>query len=324
MLAVILAAGLGTRLGRLTADRSKAMMPIVGKPTITRVMDMLAAEGAERFIVVAHPRDRQLVEALEHSSRAARVRLAYQERRLGMVDALESAAPLIREDNTQEFLLASCDNFYPRGHIARLIAHRRSRGLDAVLTVKWGSREEATSSAVIVMRDELVQDIIEKPLPEQIPSHEKDSEALTAPSLYSLSHRILDYLPKVKLSSRGEREFPSACRLLIADGGKVGTQVVEERMTLTHPNDLLAINRHFLQTTLGRAVIRADIPADVSVVAPALIEAGAQVGHGCEIGPEAYLETGSRVHEGTIIRRTIVLRDASVGPHQLIDESVIA
>jgi len=324
MLAVILAAGRGTRLGSLTADRSKAMMPIAGKSMIVRVLDMLAAGGAERFIVVAHPTDRELIEKLEQLSRSASIRLAYQEQRLGMADAVESAAPLIRAVGAREFLLASCDNLYPQGYVARLIAHRRRFGLDAALTLNWTSHQEAVSSAVIVMRNGLVREIIEKPRPQQIPSYEKDSKALTAPSLYALSHTVLDYLPEVTLSSRGEREFPDALCLLIADGGKVGGVVLEERMTLTRPEDLLAINRHFLQTAPDRALVEANIPTDVRLVPPVLIEAGAQVGPKCEIGPEVYLEAGSSVQREAVVRRAVVLRGGSVGASQSIDGSVIA
>jgi len=323
MLAVILAAGQGTRLGTLTARRSKAMMPIVGKSMIARVIDMLAVEGAEQFIVVVHPTDQELIDELEQSPRAGRIRLAYQEERLGTADAVESATPQIQADGAREFLLASCDNLYPQGHVSRLITHRRRFGLDAALTLNWASHQEAMSSAVVVMRKGLVQDIIEKPRHQQIPSHGRGSRALTAPSLYVLSKRILDCLPKVRLSSRREREFPDALRLLIADGGTVGGQIVETRMTLTRREDLLAINRHFLKTTLDRAAIEADIPADVSVVPPVLIEGGAQVGPKCKIGPEVYLETDSRIHREAVIRRAVVLRGASVEANQFIEESVI-
>jgi bifunctional UDP-N-acetylglucosamine pyrophosphorylase/glucosamine-1-phosphate N-acetyltransferase len=324
MLAVILAAGQGTRLGILTARRSKAMMPIAGKSMIVRVMDMLAAEGAERFIVVVHPTDQELIDELEQSSRSTRTRLAYQDQRLGMADAVESAASLIREDEDREFLLASCDNLYPQGHVDRLITHHRSCRLDAALTLKWASKQEALSSALVVIRDGLVQDIIEKPSPEQIPAYHGAKKALTAPSLYVLSHCILDYLPRVKASSRREHEFPDALRLLIADGGKVGGQVVEERMTLTRREDLLTINRHFLQSTPGLAVIDADTPPSVKVVPPVLVEASAKIGPGCEIGPEVYLEAGATVREEAVVRRAVVLRGASVAVNQFVDESVIA
>jgi NDP-sugar pyrophosphorylase family protein len=324
MLAVVLAAGGGTRLGPLTAARSKAMMPIAGKPMIMRVLDMLAAEGVKRFVVVVHLTDRELVEELRQSSRASAVRLAYQDERQGMADAVECAAPLIQEEDTGEFLLAACDSLYPEGHVGRLITQRRTYALDAVLTLMWASRQEAISSAVVTMQDELVTNIIEKPHPEQIPSGDGDSGALSAPSLYALTDRILDYLPQVGLSPRQEREFPDALRLLIADGGEVGGRVVSSRTTVTQPEDLLVINRHFLRGDRCSAVVETDIPSNVIIVPPVRIEAGARVGPGCEIGPEAYLETGCTVREGTTIRRAVILRGASVEANQLIDESVIA
>ena len=57
MQAVILAAGRGTRLKELTSSRSKAMMPIAGKPMIARVIEMLIRGGLSEFIIVAHPED---------------------------------------------------------------------------------------------------------------------------------------------------------------------------------------------------------------------------------------------------------------------------
>lgn len=323
MLAVVLAAGRGTRLAPLTADRSKAMMPIAGKPMIERVLEMLARGGARRFIIVVHPGDLDLLEGLTRGPWAPRMRLAYQERRLGMVDALRTAVPLIREEEVPDFLLASCDGLYPDGHVASLIDHHRRAQLDATLTLMWTSPDEAASSAVVIERDGLIQDIIEKPSAGEIPQRE-GGNALTAPSLYSLSLQIVRYLARVNPSARGEYEFPDALRLLIDDGGAVGGVHVEERMTLTEPDDLLAINCHFLHHDPGSAVIEAQIPADVTIVPPVRIENGVRLGSRCEIGPEVYLESGSSVRERAIVRRAIVLQDGVVKEGQFVDRRVIS
>ena len=45
MQGVILAAGKGSRLQPITLKRSKAMVPILGKPIVERVMEDLAANG---------------------------------------------------------------------------------------------------------------------------------------------------------------------------------------------------------------------------------------------------------------------------------------
>ncbi|MFO7743200.1 MAG: NDP-sugar synthase [Anaerolineae bacterium] len=324
MLAVVLAAGRGMRLGRLTDDRPKALMPIAGKPMIARVLDMLEAEGVDRFIVVVHPEDKELLEELTRSSRKTRIWQAYQAERRGMADAVGCAAPLVQRTGAAEFLLASCDNLYPPRHPSNLIVRRREERLDAALTLMWTSQQEVASSAGVVVEDGLVTDIAEKPAANQIPSYGGHLRALSAPSLYALTPLILDYVPRVPLSRRNEREFPHALRLLIADGGRVGGQLVKDRMTLTHPRDLLDINRHFLRAAPEAAVIRPQIPPDATVVPPVRIEAGAQVGARCRIGPEVYLETGCSVQRGAVVRRAVVLRGASVKAQQVVDGSVIA
>lgn len=323
MLAVVLAAGRGTRLGPLTIDRSKAMMPVAGQPMINCVLGMLAEGGVENVIVVAHPRDRKLAQHLVRSSWATNVHLAFQEQRLGMAHALECASPLVKEMEAPGFILASCDSLYPEGHVARLIACRRERELDAALTLMWTPREKAVSSAVVVREDGLVVDIIEKPDLTEIPAYDRREEALSAPSLYALSSHVLDYVPHVTRSPRGEREFPDVLRLLIADGGKVGGQTIGSRMTLTTPQDLLALNRHVLRSQPACATVEAEMPADVTIVSPVRIEVEVSVASGCQVGPETYLESGCRIGRKAVVRRSVVTRGGSVKPNRIVEESVI-
>ena len=51
MEAMILAAGLGTRLGPLTDAGPKALVAVRGRPLLAHVMDRLAHAGASRLIV---------------------------------------------------------------------------------------------------------------------------------------------------------------------------------------------------------------------------------------------------------------------------------
>ncbi len=52
--AILLAAGLGTRLRPLTLSRPKPLVPVAGVPLIERVIAGFAAEGVTRFAVNAH------------------------------------------------------------------------------------------------------------------------------------------------------------------------------------------------------------------------------------------------------------------------------
>lgn len=316
MLAVVLAAGSGSRLRPLTDTRSKPMLPIAGKPMVERVMERLADEGAETFVVVVHPEDEALLDQLRQPEWRDRVQLTTQESRTGMADAVACAAPLVRREGVEEFLLASCDNVFSKGHIAALAAYRRAHDLDTALTLMRVGPDEVSSLAVVEMEGERITNIIEKPSPEEAPSD------LGSVALYALTPSILDHLDRVPVSQRGEREFPDAVRLLIQEGGRVGGLVTEHRMTLTRPRDLLALNRHFLDESSG-TVVETDLPSDTAVVAPARIERGACVEPGCRIGPQVYLEAGCRVGTGASLERTVVLRGAAVAAGADIQDSII-
>jgi len=74
--AVILAAGLGTRLKWLTRNRPKALMPVAGEPAIVHVIRALAAQGVRDIAVNVHHHADGLMQALGDGSRYG-VRLYY-------------------------------------------------------------------------------------------------------------------------------------------------------------------------------------------------------------------------------------------------------
>jgi len=291
---------------------------------VGRVLTMLVEGGVDRAVVVVHPDDRELINYLRQPPQAARIRLAYQKQRLGMAHAVACASPVIRQLDVLDFVLASCDNLYPEGHVAALVKHRREQKLDAALTFLEASREETAASATPDLHEGLVTRIIEKPAPAEMPSYGNEGSALSVPSLYALSVGILDYVDRVKPSDRGELEFADALNLFIADGGRVSGCQVSSRMTLTRPRDLVEINRRFLRREPGCAALEGEVAADVTIVPPVRIDAGASVGSGCRIGPEAYLEHGCRVDRNAVVRRAVVLRDGSVGAGELVEESVVS
>jgi mannose-1-phosphate guanylyltransferase len=65
MKALILAAGLGTRLKILTAKKPKALMPILNRPIIARTIDYLKSHGVDHIAVNAHHHYLQVIDYLK-------------------------------------------------------------------------------------------------------------------------------------------------------------------------------------------------------------------------------------------------------------------
>ena len=136
MQAVVLAAGRGTRLGRLTIQRSKAMLPVAGEPLVGRVLERLRVTGLQRFVIVGGPDDEELVQYCRDQQSGSLSHVVQTERR-GMAHALACAAPLI----DSSFVLAACDNLVASDFVAEMIACLENTGADGVLALQRMSPE---------------------------------------------------------------------------------------------------------------------------------------------------------------------------------------
>jgi NDP-sugar pyrophosphorylase family protein len=294
--AVILAAGRGTRLGLLTKDRPKSMLPVLGKPIMVRIMDRLREVGIRRFVVVIGENEGGAAAYINSSWYPdTETRFAIQAVPTGTVDALLLAASHL----DGPFLLTAVDNLTSVEHIQNLIGcFNHSSDQVAALSLLPATPDQIRASSDAVIEDDRIVAIEEKP------EHPRGSYA--AIMLYAFAPRFLDYLPSVGVSPRGEREIVSAIQASITAGQRVGYAITDWRLHLTRELDLLAINRQFLQE--GRdAHILCDIPGSVQIIPPVRIDPKVSVGRDARIGPNVYLESGATVGQGAVLEDTVVL-----------------
>lgn len=69
MKAMILAAGLGTRMGELTKDKPKALVPVNGVPMLGMLIERLKKQGIHKFMVNVHHFGQQVIDFIENSNR---------------------------------------------------------------------------------------------------------------------------------------------------------------------------------------------------------------------------------------------------------------
>jgi NDP-sugar pyrophosphorylase family protein len=316
MQGVILAAGKGSRLQHITLRRSKAMLPIVGRPMVERVMLDMVANGVQDFILVVSPDDRYITHYFRRESGIkAEVRFVYQPQRLGMANALACAAPLVTDD----FILSACDNLVSEEHVGRMIdAWQWPAKPNALLTLMPVEPDRSGSVGIVEMDGPWIKRIVEKPKPEESPSN------ISSLPLYCFSPRILDYLPEVPRSPRGEYELQDAIQMLIERDGRVGGVMCKRRMTLTNAADLLAINRHYLMRADRPQLAPQTVGSNTQLVTPLRVETGTIIGANCVIGPNAYIERDCRIGDNVTIRNAVVLRESVVADGTTVVDQVVS
>ena len=317
MQSIILAAGKGSRLHPITVNRSKAMLPILGKPIVARVMETLVENGLRDFILVVSPDDREIVNYFEHECTLdVRTQFVVQPERRGMADALSRVAEYVRED----FLLTACDNLVSGKDIGQMLTLWHSTpGINGILALMEVSPEKIKSMGIVELDGEWVRHIIEKPDPSQVTGN------IASMPLYIFSRHILDYLKEVPLSQRGEYELQDAIQMLIERDGGVRGYHAAGRLTLTSPADLLALNCHYLVN--GNANHH-DTPRSVGVntklIPPLHIEAGVVIGADCEIGPNVYIERGCQIGDGATVRESVLLRGTILPADVQVEGKVVS
>lgn len=118
MQCVILAAGRGTRMGRLTDNRPKPLLAVAGKDLIERKLEVLPPEIDEVIVIVGYLRE--MIESRFGERFAGKaMRYAAQENIVGgTADALWKAKEMLRD----RFLILNGDDLYAAEDLAAMIA----------------------------------------------------------------------------------------------------------------------------------------------------------------------------------------------------------
>lgn len=110
--AMVLAAGLGTRMRPLTDDRPKAMVPVLGRPLVDWALDRLAEGGVARAVVNAHHFADTLAGHLATRRAAPEIVLARETELLETGGGTRAALPLL---GTAPFAIVNADALWLDG-----------------------------------------------------------------------------------------------------------------------------------------------------------------------------------------------------------------
>jgi len=145
MRALLLAAGLGTRLDPLTRYLPKCLMPIRGRPLLDLWLEKLSRLGVEEFIVNTHHHAEMVAEYVRRSRFAEQVRLAHEPTLLGTSGTIrEHAAFLAMGDSLVLHADNLCDD-----DLTGLVEAHLSRPADCVMTMLTFRTMEPSSCGIV-------------------------------------------------------------------------------------------------------------------------------------------------------------------------------
>lgn len=237
MQAVVLAAGKGTRLRPLTADKPKAMVEVNGKPLLTHCFDKLLELGAEELIVVVGYERESIIDHFDDSYRDTPITYTVQEEQKGLAHALLTTEEHVSDD----FMLMLGDNIFQANLQDVLRRHREDRA-DAAFLVEAVPWEEASRYGVCDTNDygEIVE-VIEKP--EDPPTN------LVMTGFYTFTPAIFHACQLIQPSDRGEYEISDAIDLLIQSGRTIDAIGLDGwRIDIGYPEDREEAEQRLQQT----------------------------------------------------------------------------
>jgi NDP-sugar pyrophosphorylase family protein len=129
MRALILAAGLGTRLYPLTLARAKAAAPVDGEPLVRRTARWLAGQGFRDLVINLHHRPETITAVLgDGGDLGVRIRYSWESPVLGSAGGPRHALPLLLDRSAERTCVVVNGDTLTSGDLAAMIDHHRRAG----------------------------------------------------------------------------------------------------------------------------------------------------------------------------------------------------
>jgi len=210
MQAVILAAGLGTRLRSVIGDEiPKVMTRYNNKPLLQYTIEILKKHGVKDIVMVVHHKKEQIMDFFKDGkSLGLNINYVFQENpKGGTADAVRYAKGKINGD---KFLLVYGDNIFEQSFIGKILEMKSTH--NGIIAVK--KMEDVSKYGVVEVNGDSVIGIVEKP--------EVAVSNLVLAGLFILPNEIFDFIEKIKPSKRNEYELTDAIQLLIKNNYNLG------------------------------------------------------------------------------------------------------
>jgi mannose-1-phosphate guanylyltransferase len=311
MRAMVLAAGLGTRLRPLTYEITKPMVPVLDRPVMEHILDLLDRHSFGPVIANLHYFPDTIREHF-----GERLEYRYEPELLGTAGGVRGCADFFGDDS---FVVISGDALTDIDLGALAARHRETGGI-ATLSVKQvpDTRE---FGVVLHDRDGRITGFQEKPSPEEALSD------LGNCGIYMFRPEIFDYFPERPFVDWAQDVFPV---LLEND---VPFHIHEVREYWNDVGSLSELRQGTFDALSGELRLEMDgeevspgvivagdqpLPADIEIDGPAWIGRDVSIGAGVRLMGPMVLGQGVKIGEHAQLRDSILLPGTEIAAGSIL------
>jgi mannose-1-phosphate guanylyltransferase len=309
--AMLLSAGLGTRLGALSDERPKPMLPVCNLPILRYGLALLVGHGIRDIVINLHHKADVIEQELgDGEALGARIQYVRETSILGTGGGLKNAAALLDPDGTDEpFVSLNGKLIFDVDLHAVLAAYARAPGALGMMVVRrvpnaqeWGAVNVDTSGPVPRVRDVLGEG-----------EHMFCGVHVTRPSVV---RRLPDgeacmirqgYLPWLRAG-----ETVAAFEATIDTAGYFAEHSTPRSYLQSNLDILDGVRLRFAPGVRAGVDAGARVHPTAEIVAPVCIAAGVEIGAGAVVGPHVVVGGGAVIEPGARVERAVVWAGARV------------
>ncbi len=321
MIAVVLAAGEGSRMRPLTYTRPKVMLPVANRPILEHLVIESREAGIADFVFVVGYHDEQIRSYFGNGRRwSVNIAYANQRKQLGTADAVRMVEGIVHGN----FLLMNGD----------IVVHRK----DVTALAENGKN----TISIIDVKDPKGLGTIEVKRGRAIRIHEKVDKPptnLANSGLYLFTPEIFKAVAQTPKSPRGEFEITASIQIMIDQGQEIRVHRLGYWLDLSYPWHLLAANEVLLPkmdvvnsgTIEGNVTMKGPVSigqgttirSGAYIVGPVLIGKNCDIGPNCFIRPHTAIGDGCHVGAAVEVKNSIVMNGSKIPHLNYVGDSVI-
>lgn len=317
--AMIMAAGVGSRLDPLTQEVPKPLVPIANRPVMDILLENLADISIKDVVANTHYKGEQIVNRYKKNEFGINFNYIYEKELSGTAGGVKKCQFFF--DEGEDFFVLSADGLTNADYKSEVEAHKQS-GAIVTMGIKKIPIEEVSQFGVVVIDNEgFVAEFQEKP------SIKEAKSDFINTGIYIFNYKIFDYIPKDTFYDFAKNVFPD----LLSKGIKINTFEVKN-----YWSDIGTIDQYFQSTqdffNKKVSIKNSEItqtPDGAYIDDKSHISSSAKfigfntIGKNCIIGKNVVLEN-CIIWDDVEIRNNVTLKNCIIASHCDINSDLVS